>query len=61
MKVIEVVNNDVVESVDLENILQTLNNWQSRLTNTNRDRLINYVLEEVAETIFENTNVWEYK
>lgn len=61
MKVIEVVNNDVIESVDLENILQTLNNWQSRLTNTNRDRLINYVLEEVAETIFENTNVWEYK
>lgn len=61
MQLIEIINNDAVESVDLNAITTQLSEWQQQLGTRAYDLIVNSVIEEINEIILNNTIIWGYK
>lgn len=61
MQLIEIINNDAVESVDLNAITTQLSEWQQQLGTRAHDLIVNSVIEEINEIILNNTIIWGYK
>lgn len=61
LQLIEIINNDAVESVDLNAITTQLSEWQQQLGTRAYDLIVNSVIEEINEIILNNTIIWGYK